>query len=290
MNKKLIFLDIDGTLTAPGSNEPPASALAAIRAAQAEGHRVFLCTGRNYDMLKPLLKFGFDGAVASGGGYVFTGDRVLYDCPMTEQQKERALRLFAECGVLRTIEARDASYCDEGMGEFLQRSSGGNSELLRWREALEKDLGIRPMKEYDGRPIYKVVFMCAAADQLAPAIRELEGEFYFLVQDLAGANCLNGELINRKFDKGTGIRRMCEALGVPLEDTIGFGDSMNDLEMIQTVGTGVCMANGSPNLKKQSDLVCPSVQEDGLAWAFRELGLVESDKKQDGFSSVQTRN
>lgn len=278
MNKKLIFLDIDGTLTAPGSNEPPASALAAIRAAQAEGHRVFLCTGRNYDMLKPLLKFGFDGAVASGGGYVFTDGQVLYDCPMTEEQKERALRLFAEGGVLRTIEARDASYCDEGMGEFLQRSSGGNSELLRWREALEKDLGIRPMREYDGRPIYKVVFMCAAADQLAPAIRELEGEFYFLVQDMAGANCLNGELINRKFDKGTGIRRMCEALGVPLEDTIGFGDSMNDLEMIQTVAVGVCMANGSPTLKKHCTMVCPAVEEDGLATAFRELGLVKSNK------------
>ena len=280
MNSKLIFLDIDGTLTSPGSNEPPESALEAIRAAQKAGHKVFLCSGRNYDMLKPLLRFDFDGAVASGGGYVFAGDKVLYDCPMTEEQKDKALRLFAEGGVLRTIEAKDASWCDEGMGEFLQQSSGGNSELLRWREALEKDLGIRPMKEYDGRPIYKVVFMCARPEQLEPAIRELEGEFYFLVQDLAGANCLNGELINRQFDKGSGIRRVCEALGYALEDTIGFGDSMNDLEMIQTVGMSVCMANGSPNLKKQSDLVCPAVEEDGLAWAFRELGLVENDKNQ----------
>ncbi|MBR3473678.1 MAG: HAD family hydrolase [Oscillospiraceae bacterium] len=278
MNSKLIFLDIDGTLTSPGSNEPPESALEAIRAAQKAGHKVFLCSGRNFDMLKPLLRFDFDGAVASGGGYVFAGDRVLYDCPMTEEQKDKALRLFAEGGVLRTIEAKDASWCDEGMGEFLQQSSGGNSELLRWREALEKDLGIRPMQEYDGRPIYKVVFMCSRPEQLEPAIRELEGEFYFLVQDLAGANCLNGELINRQFDKGSGIRRVCEALGYALEDTIGFGDSMNDLEMIQTVGTSVCMANGSPNLKKQSDLVCPSVEEDGLAWAFRRLGLVESAK------------
>jgi Cof subfamily protein (haloacid dehalogenase superfamily) len=281
MNSKLIFLDIDGTLTTPGSNIPPQSALEAIRAAQKAGHKVFLCSGRNYDMLKPLLVYGFDGAVASGGGYVFAGDRVLYDCPMTEEQKDRALRLFAEGGVLRTIEAKDASWCDEGMGEFLQQCSGGNSELLRWREALEKDLGIRPMKEYDGRPIYKVVFMCAKAEQLAPAIRELEGEFYFLVQDLAGANCLNGELINRQFDKGTGIRRLCEALGYSVEDTIGFGDSMNDLEMIQTVAFGVCMDNGSPNLKKQSDLVCPAVEEDGLAWAFRKLGLVENTKKKD---------
>ena len=280
MNKKLIFLDIDGTLTAPGSNVPPQSALDAIRAAQAQGHKVFLCTGRNYDMLRPLLAYGFDGAVASGGGYVFMDDQILFDCPMTEEQKERALRLFAEGGVLRTIEARDASYCDPGMGEFLQQCSGGNSELLRWREALEKDLGIRPMAEYDGRPIYKVVFMCARAEQLAGAIRELEGEFYFLVQDLAGANCLNGELVNRKFDKGSGIRQVCRALDMPLSDTVGVGDSMNDLEMIETVGIGVCMANGSPNLKKRSDLVCPSVDEDGLAWAFRELGLVERHKNE----------
>ena len=278
MKRKLIFLDIDGTLTAPGSNVPPESALQAIRSAQNAGHKVFLCTGRNLDMLSPLLVYGFDGAVASGGGYVFAGDRVLYDCPMTERQKDLALRLFAEGGVLRTIEAKDASYCDAGMGEFLRQVSGGNSELLRWREALEKDLGIRPMTEYDGRPIYKVVFMCSRPEQLAPAIRELEGEFYFLVQDLAGANCLNGELINRRFDKGSGIRQVCRALGYALEDTVGFGDSMNDLEMIQTVACGVCMANGSPNLKKQSDLVCPAVEEDGLAWAFRELGLVENTK------------
>ena len=55
MNKKLIFLDIDGTLTEPGSNTPPESALRAIRAAQKNGHLVFLCSGRNYAMLSPLL-------------------------------------------------------------------------------------------------------------------------------------------------------------------------------------------------------------------------------------------
>ena len=281
MKRKLIFLDIDGTLTAPGSNVPPASALEAIRSAREAGHKVFLCTGRNYDMLSPLLKFDcFDGAVASSGGYVFHGDEVLYDCPMSDEQRETAMRLFKEQGVLRTVEAKDGSFCDEGMGEFLQQCSGGNSELLRWREALEKDLGIRPMTEYDGRPIYKVVFMCKEASQLAPAIEALEKDFFFLVQDMMGAACLNGELVNRKFDKGLGVRRVCEALGYAIEDTVGFGDSMNDLEMIETVGVSVCMENGSPQLKKRSQIVCPSVQEDGLAKAFRDLGLVNSAKNE----------
>ena len=278
MKQKLIFLDIDGTLTPAGSNVPPESALEAIRSARALGHKVFLCSGRNLGMLSPVLAYGFDGAVASAGGYVLCGSEVLFDCPMTEEQRDRAMRAFREGGVFRTVETRDGAFGDEGMAEFLREVSGGNSELVRWRKALEKDLNIRPMAEYDGQPVYKIVFMCAKAEQLAPAIRELESEFSFAVQDMQGANCLNGEIINRRFDKGTGVKRLAEALGVGLEDTVGFGDSMNDLEMIQTVGTSVCMANGSPTLKKLSAMVCPAVEEDGLAWAFRELGLVESDK------------
>lgn len=275
MSRKLIFLDIDGTLTSPGSNVPPQSALEAIRRAQAAGHKVVLCTGRNLDMLSPLLAYGFDGAVASGGGYVVYGNEVLYDCPMTEDQRLLAMDLLAQQGVFRTIEAKDATYGDEGMADFLGAVSGGNSELVRWRKALEDDLNIQPMSRYDGRPIYKIVFMCADADQLKPAREALEREFCFLVQDISGANYINGELINRKFDKGTGVRLVARALGVDLADTIGFGDSMNDLEMIRTVGTSVCMANGSPTLKAHSTMICPAVDEDGLARGFAQLGLTE---------------
>ena len=40
------------------------------------------------------------------------------------------------------------------------------------------------------------------------------------------------------------------------------------------MGVSVCMDNGSPLLKAKSDRVCPAVDEDGLAVAFRELGLI----------------
>ena len=70
MNRKLIFLDIDGTLTEPGKNVPPASAVEAVRRARERGHRVLLCSGRNYGMLYPVLQFGFDGLAASAGGYI----------------------------------------------------------------------------------------------------------------------------------------------------------------------------------------------------------------------------
>ena len=274
MNRKCIFLDIDGTLTPAGSNRPPESALKAIRAAQAKGHMVFLCTGRNPDMLAPVLAYGFDGAVACAGGRVFAGDRVLYDHPMPAPDRDTALSLLKQSGVFRTIEAVDATYGDEDLGDFLAQAGEGNSELVRWRKALAEQLNIRPMAEYDGRPIYKVVFMCTEAGQLEPARAALERDYHFVVQDVAAHNCLNGEIINRAFDKGKGVRIIAEAFGFDLADTLGFGDSMNDLEMIQTVGASVCMDNGSPALKKLSSLVCPAVEADGLAWAFEKLGLV----------------
>jgi len=273
MSRKLIFLDIDGTLTPAGSNVIPDSALKAIRKAQEKGHLVFLCTGRNPDMLSPVLQYGFQGAVGIAGGYIFAGDEVLYDCPMEKEDFETGMRLLKEDGVFRTIEAKDASYGDEDLGEFLEKAGDGNSEIVRWRKALSEQLNIRPITEYDGRPIYKIVFMCERADQLQRAREALEERYNFVVQDVAAHNCLNGELINRQFDKGRGVRIVAEHYGIPIEDTYGFGDSMNDLEMIETVGTSVCMENGSEKLKEISDLICPSVEEDGLAFAFEKLGL-----------------
>ena len=274
MEKKLVFLDIDGTLTVGGTNTPPDSAMKAIRRAQANGHRIFLCTGRNPAMLAPVLELGFEGAVASAGGYVFAGERVLFDCPMTREQFETGMRLLKENGVFRTIEARDATWGDEDLGDFLANAGDGNSELIRWRKALAEQLNIMPMREYDGRPVYKIVFMCKRAEQLEPARRALEKDFNFVVQDLAARHCLNGELINKKFDKGRGVKIVADALDFDLKNTIGFGDSMNDLEMIETVGFSVCMDNGSPALKEKSDMVCPAVDKDGLAQAFEKLGLV----------------
>ena len=275
---KLIFLDIDGTLTAPGENTPPDSAVEAIEKARAKGHKVFLCTGRNPDMLRPLLKYQFDGFISCGGGYVAVGekyDEVLYDHPMTNEQRDLALKVLHDHGVFCTIEAEGGSWGDENLGDFLNSQGEGNSEIERWRKALSSNLGIKPMSEYDGSPIYKVVIMCLDMSQLDEAKAALGNEFNFVLQEIkAPAKCINGEIVNKEFNKGLGVKIICKRFDVPVSETVGFGDSMNDLEMIQTVGYSVCMANGSEKLKELADMVCPSVSDDGLSRAFAKLKLV----------------
>lgn len=272
--KKIIFLDIDGTLTLPGSNEPPKSAIQAIRQARINGHKVFICTGRNVQMLLPLLRYEFDGFIASSGGYIECAGGKIFDCPMTEDQRVLALEVFKNNGIIRTIECKNGTYIDEGIKELLHGSEQGNSEFLRWRKQLEKNLDFRPIGEYNNQPIYKLVFLCNELSQLNEPKLALENDFVFQLQEKNEQGIINGELVNRKFDKGQAIKLVCEKLGFKIEDSIGFGDSMNDIEMFRTVGYAVCMENGSSQLKKLANDICPSVMQDGIKRAFEELDLI----------------
>lgn len=276
MKTKIIFLDIDGTLTEPGSNIPPQSAIQAVENARKQGHCLFLCTGRNYDMLSPLLSYGFDGIIASAGGYIRCRDKVIYDCPMTEEQKCMAMSVLEENGIFRTIECLDGSYTDEGFKDFLRANvqESGNSELLRWREQIEKDLNILPMREYRGQPVYKIVFMCYSRKQLSQPEKMLSSAFDFCIQDESKNGLINGEIVNKQFNKGKAVKKVCSYLHIPLCDSIAFGDSMNDKEMLETAGLGICMQNGSEDLKKIADDICPSVGEDGIYNAFCKYHLM----------------
>lgn len=280
MERKLVFLDIDGTLLPPGQMVVPDSAVQAMKKARAKGHKLFLCTGRNLRMTKPLFHYGFDGFVCSAGGYVGCGDEILVDITMPPKDVTGLRSAMERHGVECTLETRDDTYGGVQMIEryagMMEKSGVLNSEAERWRKMMEFGMTIRPLSEYHGEPVYKVVYIAGNAAALDEAKRLYENRYLFC-ESLIGSTdtgILNGELINRRFNKGTGIRAICDHLGVSLADTIGFGDSDNDLQMTEVVGTSVCMANGSERLKKCCDRVCPAVTEDGIARAFEELGLV----------------
>lgn len=269
---KAIFLDIDGTLTRSGESIPPESALKAIRKAQDKGNYVFICTGRNLAMAEPLLKYDFDGIIASAGALVIAGGEVLHDEPMDPEDFKNAMEALQSNHVYCTIESKEGSYCDPDIGKLLKGQPKGNSELERWRKQINENLGIKPMKEYKGEPVYKIVIMFNDDHQLNDA-RKILDQYDFVIQDKV-FGVQNGELIRKTCNKGTGVKCVCEKLGIPLEDSIGFGDSMNDYAMMKMVGTSVCMGNGSDTLKKVSSMVADTVDNDGLAKAFEELGLV----------------
>ena len=274
--KRIVFVDIDGTLTMPGAVEPPESAKKAVNQARANGHRIYLCSGRSRALLKPLLEYGFDGYIASAGGYILAGDEVIFNCPMGRSLADEAMSVLRRNHIYMTLECLDSTYTDPEFVRYLTAHEDelDNSEILRWVQKRDLLLGIRPMEEYAGEPIYKIVIVVPRTQDLEAARSVLGEKFSLRIQNPEKGRMMNGELINRRFDKGRALKRVCDHLKVGVEDSIAVGDSANDREMLETAGFAVCMENGSEDMKKLADLVCPAVWDDGLYRAFDRLGLI----------------
>ena len=79
------------------------------------------------------------------------------------------------------------------------------------------------------------------------------------------------EIIPASINKGKALLEVCNRLGINPADTAAFGDSENDIPMIQTAGCGIAMENAEDAVKASADKVTLSNNSDGIAHALREL-------------------
>ena len=83
-----------------------------------------------------------------------------------------------------------------------------------------------------------------------------------------------GEISDASVNKGTALHRVCDFLKISPNDTIAFGDSMNDAEILRVAGTGVAMGNAAEAVKKIADQVCERWDEDGIARTLVRMGFI----------------
>lgn len=65
--------------------------------------------------------------------------------------------------------------------------------------------------------------------------------------------------------KGEALKRCGSLLGFSLAEAAAFGDSLNDLSMLEAAGVGVAMQNARDDVKERVRFLCPSNMEDGVA-------------------------
>jgi len=71
-------------------------------------------------------------------------------------------------------------------------------------------------------------------------------------------------------DKGSGLRRLCDLLGVDIRRVMAIGDSDNDIPMLEAAGFGVAMGNASEQVKAVADWVAPTIDAEGAAVAMQQ--------------------
>ncbi len=259
--KKAVFFDIDGTLMGFDSRIPE-SAKRAIRLLRENGHLAFLCSGRcrSYIQDPTLLSLGFDGIISGCGTMIEYGGETVFYRKLPTSLVEHTLLTIRRYGFRPILEGKDHLYMDEE--DFTGDVYG---------QKLKRELGdrLRSISGEWGRwEVSKLA--CATEDaDCEGCFAELGDVYDFLVHNAAVL-----EMVPKGFDKGTGIRRVCELLNLPMKDTIAVGDSVNDLGMLKTAGTAVVMGNGQEEAKKEADYVTSGLYEDGIWNACEHFGLV----------------
>ena len=121
--------------------------------------------------------------------------------------------------------------------------------------------------EFSEKPLYGAAIYCPRerAELLAERIPGCR---------LSAWSSTGFDIISREAGKVRGIEEMLAHFGLCREEIAVFGDADNDVEMISFAGVGVAMGNGTPAARAAADFVAGSVDDDGLAGAFRRLGLI----------------
>lgn len=259
MDKKLLVLDLDGTLTNSQKEITPRT-LEALRKLQQAGHTIVLASGRPTAGIKQIA----DGLeLETQGGYVlaFNGARIIdwkTQTVMFQQTLEHAyLQRLYDAAVshhLTILTYRD-EYALAGTpaNEYAEFEAKINRMILTPVEDFAHAVDF-PINKclMSGEPVE----VKACEEELLPELGDVlsifKSEDFFL------------EIMAKDIDKAASLDRLVTMLGMTREQVVCCGDGYNDISMIQYAGVGVAMENAKDVVKEVADVVTGSNDEDGL--------------------------
>lgn len=271
--KKIVFLDIDGTIR-DFDGHVPISTIDAIKAARKNGHEVCISTGRPYCQIdKSILEIGFDGIISGSGSYVeyqgvcirhvyFTIMSYIalcnylldHDCIIEIQRHDT-------CSILKQQEQAFFSIGErirEKVGERVQASLL-NPEIVDSFMKLTR--------------VEKLLFFSNQVS-ISQLKKQWGGNVCITAFSIPDYEKWGGEITPQGVHKARGIQSILQEGEREQADVIAIGDSENDIEMLKFAAVGVAMGNASPSVKEAADMVTASLREEGIAQAFRKLGLI----------------
>lgn len=271
--ERLIFLDIDGTLS-DINGMVPKSAIEAIQTAKGNGHKIFLCTGRSKgEIYDRILEIGFDGLVCAAGAYVECDNKVLFHKCMEESIVKQLINYLKE--------NRTAFILETNSGVVIEKE---NLEVLK---KLFKDSGVGKNSEIEAylgviRTVENAIEVCSVNKVLffnsCKSLECMQDKFkeYFIVlpNSIGVFGEASGEISDKNINKSIGMQIVLDYYGKTKNDVIAIGDGPNDAEMLKFAQLGIAMGNASKELKQLADEVTDKVNENGIYNSFLKHELI----------------
>ncbi len=273
INYGLIISDFDGTLVREDGNISERNKQA-IKKYTNRGGKFAISTGRlHYGILPRVKELGLNGVVSCCQGAVIidiaTGKPIL-DGTLSYETTLKACREMEKLGLHIHLYCFDCYYAnmdDDALKTY--------ETAVRVKAKVVTDKPLSKLVEKQKICAYKILAMVAPEDN-AKIIKALSKTNYDGACITKSADFLV-EIINEKYSKGTAVQFLSDYYGVPLEKTIGIGDQMNDMPMIERAGLGVAVQNADDGLKQVADVVCEYTnEEDAVANIIEKYGFMEN--------------
>ncbi|GFP77767.1 Cof-type HAD-IIB family hydrolase [Clostridium fungisolvens] len=279
MSKKVIFLDVDGTLV-NDNGIIPESAQIAVKEARKNGHYVFLCTGRSKaELFDHIMEIGFDGVIAAAGGYIEIGEEVLFHKRVADEDVRHLVTYFNDNNIDFYLESNGGLYASKNCKKHLREIFFGDPNLDS-KERAELEEGMSPFiecliedEDLFRSDINKVSFL--GSDISIEIIKEEFKDKFNVISatiPIFGEN--SGELSLPGIHKAIAIELLLKHLNLSREDCYAYGDGVNDSEMLQFVGYGIAMGNANDKLKEIAYDITDTHDEGGIYNSFMKHKLI----------------
>lgn len=278
---KLIFLDVDGTLV-DYHNRIPQSAIQAIRQARANGHLVYVCTGRSRAEMQPeLWEIGLDGMIGGNGSYLEHQGEVVMHQLLSKEDSHAVVDWLHQRGLAFFLESNNGLFASEHFRERARETmkiyamqKGKTVEEVKNQEVDDVMHGMVFGGNLYREDLNKISFVLDRyQDHLdsKKAFPNLQANTW----GGRGETALFGDLGVKDITKAHAIEVLLDYLKADKKDTIAFGDAKIDIPMLDFCAVGVAMGNGGSEILAMADLITADVEEDGLYKAFDKLGLLD---------------
>ena len=256
---KAEFFDFDGTLYDGKKQEMPASCVYALKKMREHGIKICLATGRHIDFLEDASKFfpNFDGYITMNGQAVFDSNRnLLYFKTLDDGDCIILKHMFKSKQFPIHLEYADKSIINYVDDTVRKANKAININIPRVRE------------EFLDEPILMGVIYCSKREA-----EVLKGVFD--LYQITQWNDFGYDLIDKNAGKESAIEPALEHWGLSTENAIAFGDSDNDLGMMDVCKYSVAMGNAIDECKEVATFTTTDIDDDGVYNACVHFGLIE---------------
>jgi Cof subfamily protein (haloacid dehalogenase superfamily) len=254
---KIVFFDIDGTLL-DHEKKLPVKTKEAVKQLKENGVFVAIATGRAPFMFEHLRnELDIDSYVSYNGQYVVFENEVIYTNPLHTEELDRLHSNANSYGhpiVFMNEKTMKSNvphhyYIEKSMDSLKLAHPELDATFYHNKDILQSLLFVEEKEEHlysDEYPHFQFVRWHPYSVDVMP----------------------------KGGSKAEGIKKLIDRLGFKLEDVYAFGDGLNDMEMLQAVGTAVAMGNAVSELKQHATLITKDVDQDGIWHGLKELELI----------------